>query len=164
MLFDIDFIGKSGTTTVFRGEILSRVNHNMVFNRMKPVIICPSYSALRQAAGALLMTHLRFSDLFFIVLIMILASILAVPVLAQDTESGTIRQERATSGADEGEEETVEVDISEDTTPIGIVDQITLTGGSGRAPGLWPSNEECPLPSQSAFPRCVYRVTIPPAR
>jgi len=177
MLFEIDFIGKSGTTTVFRGllsralfvnysvkrglatfrtinsnyavssgrkgacphpgkntflmrglVILSSVNHNMVFNRMKPVIICPSYSALRQAAGASLMTHLRFSDLFFIVLIMILASILAVPVLAQDTESGTIRQERATSGADEGEEETVEVDISEDTTPIGIVDLITLTG------------------------------------
>jgi len=57
----------------------------------------------------------------------ILAFITAIPVWAQDTESGTIRQEVATTGVPE-EEEGVEVEVSEDTTPIGIVQEIILTG------------------------------------
>jgi len=53
----------------------------------------------------------------------ILIFITAMPVRAQDTESGTIRQEVATTGVPE-EEEGIEVEVSEDTTPIGIVQEI----------------------------------------
>jgi len=51
-----------------------------------------------------------------------------VPAFAQDTESGTLRQETTTTTVPEGEEETEEVTISDDTTPIGIVSDIILTG------------------------------------
>ncbi len=57
----------------------------------------------------------------------IIIFLLVAPVSAQDSESGTIRQEVATGGAVE-EEEIEEIELSEDTTPIGIVDEIILTG------------------------------------
>ncbi len=53
--------------------------------------------------------------------------LLSTPLRAQDTESGTIRQETATTAVPE-EEEGVVVPVSEDTTPIGIVDDIILIG------------------------------------
>jgi outer membrane protein assembly factor BamA len=61
--------------------------------------------------------------------LIILTFLMAMPVWAQDSESGTIRQEVATTGVPEEEGEGVsEVQVSEDTTPIGIVQEIILTG------------------------------------
>lgn len=67
----------------------------------------------------------RFTSAVLIATIAIV--LISAPLQAQDSESGTIRQEVATTTVPE-EEEAAELEVSEDTTPIGIVKEIILTG------------------------------------
>jgi len=66
---------------------------------------------------------------------MIIFVLPTAPALAQEEESGTIRQEVATTGVPTEEEEIEEVEVSEDITPIGIVDNIILTGDIATSSG-----------------------------
>ncbi len=66
--------------------------------------------------------------ILLVLCLLLYLGISVTPVSAQATESGTIRQEATTTGVPAEDDETEEVLVSEDMTPIGIVDEIILTG------------------------------------
>jgi len=83
---------------------------------------------LRASTGVSLMARYVFPLLSTSIFLLLILNFLAFPVLAQDSETSTIRQEQSTADLGEEDEDTEEVTLSEDVTPIGIVDEIILTG------------------------------------